>query len=395
MTMSSDVVIVGGGVAAVHCAQSLRDLGHVGRLTLLTEESVPPYDRPPLSKDMLRADDPREPTWLLPPDLAGDLAIDVRLDHQVVGVDTERRVVMIKDRAETIPYDSLVVATGTRARTLPALDGVEGVHHVRTADDARAIREALRPGSSLTIVGAGFIGLEVASTARAHDCEVTIVEVAEHPLAHVLGDRLAGWLQQRHVDQGVCFRCGVSVDRAERRDGRVMVTLDDGTDIVSDAVVVGVGVHRDVEWLADAGVETHVGLVCDREGRTSTAGVFGAGDVVCVHDAEGCSPVEHWTAASESGRQVARAVLGLEPEHSFDEHYFWSDQAGLRLMSVGGRTATSELDIVSGELSASKFVAHWTEGDDLVGVVGVSSARDFLRGRLAYKEGLEAVVSRS
>lgn len=393
MTRSADIVVVGGGIAAVSCAQALRDNGHTGRLTLLTEESEHPYDRPPLSKEMLQSEDPREPSWLLPPDLIAELDIDLRLDHKVIAVDTRHRVLSVADRDVAITYDDLVVATGTRARTLPVLAGLEGVHHLRTADDARSIREVLRRGAPLTIVGAGFIGLEVASSARAHGCAVTIIEVAEHPLAHVLGDRLAAWLQKWHTDQGVQFRCGVSIDRAASTAGRITLTLDDGTDVASEAVVVGIGVDRDVGWLAASGVETHLGLVCDVNGRSRVNNIFGAGDVVCMHVGDACSPVQHWTAAAESGHRVARTMLGLDPEPSLEEHYFWSNQAGLRLMSVGRRTVDAELEIVSGDLAEGKFVAHWTEGDRLVGVIGANSVKDFLRSRNAFRTDSESVTA--
>lgn len=395
MTLTSDVVIVGGGVAAARCALSLRELGHAGRLTMLSEEPVLPYDRPPLSKDVLRAEDPRDPTCLLPRDVAEQLDIDVRLGHRAVGLDTQRRLVTVEHQGDAVPYDKLVVATGTRARTLPALSGLAGIHHLRTAHDAESIRAALRPGASVTIVGAGFIGLEVASTARDHGCEVTIVEVADHPLAPVLGERLASWLQGWHADQGAHFRCGVSIDQAQSRDGTITLSLSDGTEVTSDVVVVGVGVHRDVAWLTDSGVQTHVGLVCDSVGRTSIDGIYGAGDVMCVHEGQTCTPVQHWTAASESAQRAARSILGLDPEPELDEHYFWSDQAGLRLVSVGGRTAGAELEIVSGELSAGKFVAHWTKGGRVVGVVGANSAKDFLQGRLAYRAAAEATSARA
>lgn len=388
MTRESNVVIVGGGVAAVRCAQGLRENGHTGRLTLLTEEAEHPYDRPPLSKDMLHTEKPREPTWLLQPDQAVALDIDVRLQHQGTGVDVHNRTVSVAGRSETIGFDSLVIATGTRARTLPVMAGVHGVHYLRTATDARSIRSDLRPGASLTIVGGGFIGLEVAATARAHGCEVTVVEAAEHPLALALGARLAAWLQQWHTTQGVQFRCGVSVKHSTNKGGKVVVTLDDGAEITSDAVVVGVGVHRDVDWLADSEVRTHVGLVCDIEGRTNIEGIFGAGDVVCVHEGASCSPVQHWTAASESGGRVARTVLGLEQEESLDEHYFWSNQGVLRLMSVGGRTPQAQLEIVSGDLQSGKFVAQWVENGRVVGALGANSARDFLQSRLAFRKDL-------
>lgn len=388
MTRESSVVIVGGGLAAVRCAQGLRGNGHTGRLTVLTEESEHPYDRPPLSKDMLRTEGPCEPSWLLEPAQAIALDVDVRLRHRVIGVDVRNRTVSVADRDDAIGYDNLVVATGTRARTLPALAGVDGVHHLRTAADARSVRSALLPGASLTIIGGGFIGLEVAAAARAEGCEVTVVEAAAHPLELALGTQLAGWLQQWHTDHGVEFRCGVSVDRTTDRAGRVVVFLDDGSELVSDAVVVGVGVDRDTEWLSAAGVSTHVGLVCDDAGRTNVEGIFGAGDVTCVHEGELCSPSQHWTAAGESGRRVARTVLGLEPAPTLDEHYFWSNQGTLRLMSVGGRTPGAQLEITSGDLHGGKFVAQWIEDNRVVGVLGANSPKEFLQGRRRYRESL-------
>ncbi|ANQ75629.1 MULTISPECIES: NAD(P)/FAD-dependent oxidoreductase [Rhodococcus] len=389
MSGEHDVVIVGGGIAAVRCAQGLRENGHAGRITLLTEESHYPYDRPPLSKDMLRPQNPSEPTWLLDPEEAVALDVDVRTRQEVVSVDVHGRTVSTAGGSEPIGYDSLVVATGTRARRLPVLAGVEGVHYLRTADDAQSIRDALRPGSSVTIVGGGFIGLEIAAMARARGCEVTIVEAAEHPLALALGAELAAWLQQWHTGHGVRFRCGVGVKRASRWAGQVIVTLDDGSDVLSDSVVVGVGVHRDLDWLSASGIRTHVGLVCDVDGRTDVEGVFGAGDVVCTHVDETCAPVQHWTAAGESGQRVARTILGQGPEEWVDEHYFWSNQGALRLMSVGGRTPEAELEIVAGDLESGKFVAHWTENGRVVGVLGANSARGFLQGRAAFVAGLD------
>jgi 3-phenylpropionate/trans-cinnamate dioxygenase ferredoxin reductase subunit len=289
----------------------------------------------------------------------------------------------------------LVVATGTRARHLPHLSGMSGVHHLRTAADAGAIDAALARRSAITIVGGGFIGLEIASVARQRDCEVTVVEVAERPLAPVLGETLSAWLQDWHAARRVDFRCSATVDEATALGGEVELSLSDGTTLRSGVVVVGVGVHRELEWLQSSGIDTHVGLRCDPDGRTSVPGVFGAGDVVCVHEPSGtCRPGQHWTAAVESARRVARTVLGLPPEDSAREDYFWSNQGHLRLASVGHRTPTSHLVMAAGALADDRFVAHWVEQDGrVVGVVGANSAQDFLRGRVAFRRDAQMLIA--
>jgi 3-phenylpropionate/trans-cinnamate dioxygenase ferredoxin reductase subunit len=393
-SVDQNIVLVGGGVAAVRTAQALRDLGHVGPLTLVSEETEEPYDRPPLSKDMLAGDQLGAPTQLFAPDASEKLGVDLLLGRRAARVDTGSKQLLIEAH-DPILYEALVVATGTRARTLPPLSGLSGVHHLRTAQDAKAIHAALIGRSRLTIVGGGFIGLELASVASQHGCEVTIIEVASTPLLGVLGEALAAWLQDWHTRRGVTFRCGVTVEDASLESDLVKLVLDDGSTLIADAVVVGVGVHRELEWLSASGLETHAGLVCDATGRTSTPGVFGAGDVVCVHEHAQCRPSQHWTAAVESGQRTARAVLGLAPVPVVAEEYFWSDQADLRLMSVGHRTPGARMEIVSGELAHDKFVAQWTDEEGrVVAVVGVNSAKDFLRGRMALLRGLESLTAR-
>ena len=386
------IVIVGGGIAAVRTAQMLRNLGHTGQILLVSEEDVPPYDRPPLSKEFLAADVPAEPSALIPAEAADKLDIDLRLSTRAVGVDVSERALLV-DANQPIPYDALVIATGTRARSLSHLRGVSGVHHLRTVEDARAIEAAIARRSALTIVGGGFIGLEIAAAARRRDCDVTVVEVADRPLAPVLGQTLATWLQRWHTERGVDFRCGVTVDAVGAHGKKLELTLSDGTSVRSGAVVVGVGVHRELDWLQGAGIDTHVGLVCDADGRTSAPGVFGAGDVACIHDASGsCRPVQHWSAAVESAQRVGSTVLGLTPKESARDDYFWSNQGSLRLMSVGHRTATSELEIVTGALADDKFVARWVEQDGrIAGVVGANSPKEFLRGRMAFRRDAAAM----
>ncbi|WP_245916488.1 NAD(P)/FAD-dependent oxidoreductase [Nocardioides gansuensis] len=386
------IVIIGGGVSAARTAQAIRDLDERCTITVLSEESLPPYDRPPLSKEALLTEPAPPPTTLLSLEEAAARGIDLRLGHRVVGLEAEARLLEVDGADGPVPYDKLVIATGTRARSLPALQGVPRVHHLRTAEDAARIRSSLESNERLVLIGGGFIGLEVAAAARARGVEVTVVEVAPRPLAGVLGEELATCLQQWHSDRGVRFHCGVSITGALDRGTHVELSLDDGTELEAGCVVLGVGVHRDLDWIARAGVATHVGVVCDHDGRTNVAEVFAAGDIACAHDGDVCRPVSHWTAAIESGQRVAHGLLGLEQEEEIDEAYFWSYQGDLRLMSVGHRTPLAEMHLVSGDLASGKFVVEWREGDKVVGAVAANSARDFLHSRMALRRSKEALA---
>jgi 3-phenylpropionate/trans-cinnamate dioxygenase ferredoxin reductase subunit len=386
------IVIIGGGVAAVRTAQAVRDLDERCTITVLSEESLPPYDRPPLSKEALLTQPAPPPTTLLSLEEAAELGIDLRLGHRVIGLDAEARLVEAEGADGPVPYDKLVLATGTRARSLPLLQGLPRVHHLRTAEDAARIRSSLESNERVVLVGGGFIGLEVAAAARIRGVEVTVVEVAAQPLAGVLGEELASCIQQWHSDRGVRFHCGASITGATDLGTHIELSLDDGTVLEAGCVVLGVGVHRDLDWIARAGVATHVGVVCDQEGRTNVPEVFAAGDIACMHDGDVCRPVSHWTAAVESGQRVARGLLGLEQEREVDEAYFWSYQGDLRLMSVGHRTSSAEMHLVSGELASGKFVVEWREGDEVVGAVAATSARDFMRSRLALRRSKEALA---
>jgi len=386
----SRVVIVGGGVAAAHTAQAVRDLDESCAITILSEELLPPYDRPPLSKEALLRDPSPPPTTLLSLEDVGARNIDLRLGHRVVGLDTEARLLHVDGVEGPVPYDKLVIATGTRARSLPLLEGFPRVYHLRTVKDAARIRSSLEQKLPLVLVGGGFIGLELAAAARIRDVEVTVVEMAPRPLVGLLGEEVAKRLQQWHSDRGVSFHCGVTVETAADRGTHLELRLSDGTVLEAGCVVLGVGVHRELDWISRAGVETHVGVVCDNDGRTNVPGIFASGDIACLHDADSCSALAHWTAAIESGQRVARSLLGLPSERENAEEYFWSYQGDLRLMSVGHRSASAQMHVVSGDLDSGKFVVEWREGDVVVGAVAANSARDFLRSRVALRQSNEA-----
>ncbi len=386
------VVVVGGGLGAVRTAQTVRDLGHTGELRILSAEDVAPYDRPPLSKGHLSGTIPDSALALLPPEKYTDLDIRLELGREVVGLDPDARTVATADGAEW-SYDRLVVATGARARPLAVLADRPRAYPLRTMDDSQRLAAAVREGGRIVVVGGGFIGLEVAATARTAGCAVTVVEAESAPLVGAVGPAVATWLQARHEANGVRFHCGVCVTAAGGTpDGVEHLELSDGTRLDADAIVVGVGVVRDVGWLADAGLETADGLVCDEDGRTSRPDVFAVGDIACRRSADGHAPVAHWTAAGTSARRAAHALLGLEVPDLPDDAYFWSDQFGLKIQSAGVIGSGSELTVVEGDMSGDSFVAQFRRADATTGVVAVNDPRQFLRHRKALRQRAEPAL---
>lgn len=380
-----EIVIVGGGLAAVRTAKSLRDLGHTGGLRVLSAEPEPPYDRPPLSKGFLLGDLTEDSIQLMEPAEFHERGIELSLDAQVVGADLATKTLALQDGTEA-GYDRLVIATGAGSRPLDLLPSSLRVHYLRSAADARTLRTALTASSRVAVVGAGFIGLEVAASARSLGCPVQVIELAPLPLASVIGEQPARWLQSWHAARGIEFHCGVTVERTSCSGNAQLLQLSDGSQLEVDVVVVGVGVMRVTDWLADAGLSVHHGLVCDDAGRTSNPDVFGVGDVVCRHGANGhCRPVEHWTAASDSAARTAAAILDADPPAAPEDGFFWSDQADLKLQFAGRAAPEAVTTVVKGSLDEDAFVAHYTVGEQLVAVFAANSPRDFLRGRVALR----------
>jgi 3-phenylpropionate/trans-cinnamate dioxygenase ferredoxin reductase subunit len=379
-----EIVIAGAGLAGVRTAQALRDLGHTGPIRLFSEENEHPYDRPPLSKGFLAGTRGEESIRLQDPGDYAAQGIELVLGTCVVGVDPRSGTLGLADGTET-RYDRLVVATGARPRPLEVLPASPSVHYLRTAADARRLAAALVPERRVAVIGGGFIGLEVASAAVSLGGTVTVVEMAALPLAGVVGTGPAQWLRSWHAARGVGFRCGVTVADSSPQAGTQRLLLDDGSEVVADVVVVGVGVIRETEWLASAGLDVHHGLVCDPAGRTSRPGIVGAGDVVCLHDEAGCRPIAHWTAAADSATRAAEALVRSEPSLPADDGFFWSDQADLRLQFAGRAEPGSVITVAAGSLDAAAFVVHYTTDGRLTGVFAANSPREFLRGRIALR----------
>jgi 3-phenylpropionate/trans-cinnamate dioxygenase ferredoxin reductase subunit len=390
-----DVVVVGGGVAAVRVAQGLRDLGYEGRIRLASDEHELPYDRPPLSKAFLLGETDAEAIRLLDAGEAEALGVELLLGRRAVAVDTDAACLTLDD-GEVLRYGALVIATGARPRELPAVAAHPDVHRLRTLDDARRLRAALVPGRSIALLGGGFVGLEVAAAARAADCSVTVVELAPRPLAPVIGGELGGVVQAWHEDHGVVFHCGTVACVVDPDDGSLV--LDDGSVIAADSVVVGVGMLRELAWLHLAGIDVHRGVVCDADGRTSALGVYAAGDVACRHANARCLAAGHWTSANEQALRVAAAIVGRSDERPISsDGYFWSDQYGVRLQFAGWAGDGVTISVESGTYAKRRLVAYCRNDAGVTGVFALNDPRGFVRarvglGRVGLPEPGEAVA---
>jgi 3-phenylpropionate/trans-cinnamate dioxygenase ferredoxin reductase subunit len=384
---TADLLLVGGGLAATRVVQGVRQHGFAGRITMLTDESVPPYDRPPLSKELLLHPERDQPVWLLEPEQMAALDVEIVMGSRASSLDVSSRTVRTEHGA-AFGYERLVVATGCRPRRLDVLPDGPNIHYLRTVDDLHGLREALRPDARIAVVGAGFIGLEVTAAAVAAGCQVTVIEVAAAPLAHVLGDEVARFVRDWHENRGVTFRCDTTVACSRMGAHTPGLELSTGEFLIADHVVVGVGVERDLRWLGDAGLDMHVGLVCDAHGRTSAADVYGAGDISCRHVGDRCSAVQHWTSAAHTAQVVARTITDTATPLSTDDAYFWSFQGDLRMQSVGHYAAGADVHLATGSFTDATFVATYVLDGEVTGVIGVNSPREFVQQRRAFQRQL-------
>ncbi|AXG82295.1 NAD(P)/FAD-dependent oxidoreductase [Streptomyces paludis] len=358
-------MVVGASAAGLAAAEALRREGYDGELTLVGDEPDAPYDRPPLSKQILSGEwEPHRLPLRSPADLDA-LGLDLRLGIGATGLDLAARTVLLGDGSR-VPYDGLVVATGVRPRRLP---GTGHAHVLRTLDDALALRDRLGPGRRLVIVGAGFLGAEAAAVARGLGCEVTLLEPAPVPLAHAVGEEVGRVLSGAHREHGVTLRTGVTV--GEVTDGGVR--LADGELVGADEVLVAIGSVPNTEWLADSGLTVDNGLVCD-EYSAAAPGVYGAGDVAHWHNPlfGARMRIEHRTNAAEQGMAAARNLLRPEARKPFAPvPYFWSDQYDMKVQAFGYLRGHDEVTVVEGDLDERRFMVAYRTGDRLSGVLVV------------------------
>jgi NADPH-dependent 2,4-dienoyl-CoA reductase/sulfur reductase-like enzyme len=376
--VAEQIVVIGAGLAGLRTAERLRDGGYAGPITLIGEETEPPYDRPPLSKQVLRGE--REVVRLRDPDSYADLGVELRLGARATSLDTEARRVELADGA-IVGYDSLVIATGATPRVLPG-DLQPGVHVLRSAEDCRNLREVAARAGHAVVVGGGFIGCEVAASLRLMGRGVTVVELASAPLVGVLGEQLSAEIVRLHEGNGVTMWCGMGVDALEGDERVTGVRLLDGSVVPADLVVVGLGVTPAVEWLADSGLVIDNGVSCDEFGRASAPGVYAVGDVASWHDPRlgRAHRYEHWTSAVDQAAVVAQTILTGTAESSLPVPYFWSDQYKVKIQSLGLPSGTAD-EIVVLELSETKRLALYAVGGVLTGAVGFSSPSAVMKMR--------------
>ncbi len=378
------IVIVGGGLAAARTAEQLRKSEFSGPVTIVSDEVHLPYDRPPLSKDVLHAD--LDDVTLKPAEFYAENDITLRLGSAARNVDTAAQTVTLAD-GSVLGYDELVIATGLVPRRIPSFPELDGIRVLRSLDDALALRGQASSARNAVIVGAGFIGCEVAASLRKLGVAVVLVEPQPTPLASVLGEQVGALVTRLHRAEGVDVRTGVGVAEVRGQDGRVTsVFLTDGTELDADLVVVGIGSRPATDWLEGSGITVDNGIVCDEAGRTSALHVWALGDAASWRDATGHQVrVEHWSNVAEQARVVVPRMLGQEPPEAVVVPYFWSDQYDVKIQCLGEPEAGDIVHIV--EDDGRKFLAYYERDGVVAGVVGGGMPGKVMKSRAKIASG--------
>ena len=398
------VVIVGSSLAGLRAAETLRLEKYEGRIIIVGAEDRQPYDRPPLSKKVLAGEWEAERISLRKPEDLAKLNIDWKLGSAATALDAKNRIINLAS-GETISFDGLIIATGSGVRKLPNQPEWKGIHVVRTLNDSLKLRADLNPGARLVVIGAGFIGLEVAATAKARGCEVTVLEGAPAPMMRGLGAEMGQAAALVHADNGVQLRCDVKVaGLVEGSPGAVGgVALDGGEIVPADVVVVGIGVVPATQWLENTELELRDGVACDTTLNAGVPGMYAAGDICRwfnnLYDEE--MRVEHWTTASEQGAAAASNLLavsrGEQPKPYAAVPFFWSDQFTARIQFLGRANGDEIAHVVVGSPEERSFVALYEKDGYLKAALGVSRPkqlmpfRKLLAERATWDQALELV----
>lgn len=397
MNAPGRIVVVGASLAGLRGIEALRRDGYDGAITLVGAEPHLPYDRPPLSKQVLAGS--LEPDQIaLRREPIEDLALDLRLGRRAISLDAKAREIALDD-GERVAWDGLLIASGATPRRLPGTPALEGIHVLRTLDDALAIRAALQESPRVLVVGAGFIGAEVAATCRTQGHPVTVVEPLAAPMLRALGPEIAAVTAELHRDHGVDLRCGVGVEALEGAARVERARLADGSVIEADLVVIGIGVTPEVSWLEGSGLELRDGVVCDATCATSLPGVTAAGDVArWPHPLFGEEMrIEHWTHAIEMGEAAARRLLAApEAAEPFAPvPYVWTDQYDRKLQMAGRIRPDDLMEIVQGSLEERRFVAIFGREGRLTGALAMNrpAAVIRLKQRIARGDAFADVVA--
>jgi NADPH-dependent 2,4-dienoyl-CoA reductase/sulfur reductase-like enzyme len=366
VTTDNGILIVGGGLAATRTAEQLRRSGYTGPLAIVSEEVHLPYDRPPLSKEVLRSE--VDDVTLKPREFYDEHNITLRLGSAATSLDTAAQTVTLDD-GTTLGYDELVIATGLVPRRIPAFPDLDGIRVLRSFDESLALRKHASSAQRAVVVGAGFIGCEVAASLRGLGVDVVLVEPQPAPLAAVLGAQIGGLVARLHRAEGVDVRTEVSVAEVRGHQHVESVLLTDGTELTTDLVVVGIGSRPATDWLEGSGIEVDNGVICDAAGRTSAPNVWALGDVASWRDPTGHQVrVEHWSNVAEQARVVVPAMLGQDAPAGVVIPYFWSDQYDVKIQCLGEPIATDVVHVV--EDDGRRFLAFYERDGVVAGVVG-------------------------
>ena len=386
------VVVIGGGLAGARTAEQLRRANYDGSITIVSDEVHLPYDRPPLSKQVLRSE--LDDVTLKPREFYDENNITLLLGSAVKTLDTADRTVTLQN-GTVLGYDEAVIATGLVPRRIPSIPHLPGIHVLRSFDQSMALREEAASARHAVVIGAGFIGCEVAASLRGLGVEVVLVEAQPTPLAAVLGERIGSLVARLHGSEGVDVRTGVGVDSVTGGRRVEKVVLSDGTAFDTDLVVIGIGSRPNTEWLEGSAVVVDNGVVCDQVGRTSAPHVWALGDVASWQDAAGHQVrVEHWSNVAEQARVLVPSLLGQElPSNLVVVPYFWSDQYDVKIQCLGEPEADDIVHLVSDD--GRKFLAYYERDGVIAGVVGggMPGAVMKTRAKIAAGAPISEVVS--
>jgi len=387
-----DIVIVGGGQAGGCAAAALRQSGYTGRLVLIGDEKHPPYERPPLSKELLSGVVPPEKTYLQPTSWYTDAKVDLLLGVRVEKIDRTAKTLCLSTGA-TIPYGALLMTMGARARQLARVPPSSSVFYLRTIEEALALNLACDRGKRIAVIGAGFIGLEVAATARKQGCHVVVFETAKHVLARVAPRVVADYVQQLHEQNGIQFEFGCAITNVQA-GAPSAVLLGDGRRFEVDLIVVGIGAQPNVEIAIEAGLTVDDGVVVDEFGRTNDPAIFAAGDVTKHFNPllGRAIRLEAWQNAQNQAIAVAKVMAGGNDPFA-EVPWLWTDQFDMN-MQIAGAPLDNDSIVVRGDVNARSFTVFQMSGTKLVGAIAVNAAKDmrFVRRMLAKISDFDATA---
>jgi 3-phenylpropionate/trans-cinnamate dioxygenase ferredoxin reductase subunit len=374
---------VGGGLAAARTAEQLRRSEYAGPVTIVSDEDHLPYDRPPLSKEVLRSE--VDDVTLKPAEFYSENDITMRLGAGATAVDTAAKTVRLTDGSD-VPYDELVIATGLVPKRIPSFPDLTGIHVLRSLDESIKLREEAGSARRAVVIGAGFIGCEVAASLRKLGVDVVLVEPQPAPLASVLGTQIGELVARLHRAEGVDVRCGVGVSEVKGQDKVASVVLSDGSEVEADLVIVGIGSRPATDWLDGSGIALDNGVVCDAEGRSSAPNVWAIGDVASWRDTVGNQVrVEHWSNVADQARVLVPALLGQDVAPTVSVPYFWSDQYDVKIQCLGEPEADDVVHIVQDD--GRKFLAYYERDGIVAGVVGGGLPGKVMKARMKIANG--------